>query len=80
MRTVVGPWLPFEVTRFQEGHLWTWRVGGVPATAHRVESLGARRSRVGIDVPLMATPYVLLCGVALQRIDAMARAKAGARR
>ncbi len=79
LRSVVGPWLPFEITRFEEGRFWTWSVSGIPATGHRVESMGARRCRVGIDVPLVAAPYVLVCGVALQRIDRLARAKAGTR-
>jgi hypothetical protein len=73
VRPPVGPWLDFEVTRFEEGHLWSWSLAGVPATAHRVESIDARRCRVGIDVPLLVVPYALVGAVALQRIDRLAR-------
>jgi hypothetical protein len=73
VRPPVGPWLDFEVTRFEEGHLWSWSLAGVPATAHRVESIDARRCRVGIDVPLLVVPYAVVGAVALQRIDRLAR-------
>lgn len=73
VRTVVGPWLNFEVNRFEEGRIWSWTVAGVQATSHKVESLGARRCRVGFEVPLFAAPYAVVCGLALQRIDRLAR-------
>jgi hypothetical protein len=73
IRPPVGPWLDFRVTRFEEGRFWSWTVAGVSATAHRVESIDARRSRVGIDVPLVVVPYALVGAVALQRIDRLAR-------
>jgi hypothetical protein len=76
VRPPVGPWLDFDVTRFEEGHLWSWSLAGVPATAHRVESIDARRCRVGIDVPLLVAPYVVVGAVALQRIDRLARESA----
>jgi len=78
IRSVVGPWLDFRVIRFEEGKVWTWTVAGIPATAHRVESLGARRCRVGMELPLVAAPYALVCALALQRIARLACAKAGA--
>ncbi|MBV9951864.1 MAG: SRPBCC family protein [Acidimicrobiia bacterium] len=76
IRPPVGPWLDFDVTRFEEGHLWSWSVAGVPATAHRVVSIDARRCQVGIDVPLLVAPYALVGAVALQRIDRLARESA----
>jgi hypothetical protein len=73
IRPPVGPWLDFRVTRFDEGRQWTWSVAGVSATGHRVDSIDARRCRVGIDVPLVVAPYALVGALALQRIDALAR-------
>jgi hypothetical protein len=73
IRPPVGPWLDFTVTRFEEGRFWSWSVAGVPATAHRVESIDAHRSRAGIDVPLVVVPYAVVGAVALQRIDRLAR-------
>ncbi len=69
VRAVVGPWVPFAVTGFEEGRWWAWRVAGVPATSHRVERLGDRRCRVGFEVPTWAAPYAAVCAVALRRID-----------
>ena len=73
IRPPVGPWLDFRVTQFVEGRLWTWSVAGVTATAHRVDSIDARRCRVAIDVPLLVAPYALVGALALQRIDGLAR-------
>jgi uncharacterized protein YndB with AHSA1/START domain len=73
VRTVVGLWLPFEVTVFDEGdevRQWRWRVAGIPATGHGVRVLGPDRCRVGFDVPLPALPYGVICQVALDRIAA----------
>lgn len=67
VRTPLG-WLRFEVTGYEEGRAWRWRVAGMPATGHRVEPLGAQACRITFEVPLWATPYALVCRVALGRI------------
>lgn len=69
VRPVVGPWIRFQVTAFDEGRSWSWRVAGVPATTHRVEAQDRDRCRVGFQVPVWATPYVMVCTLALRRID-----------
>lgn len=66
---VVGPSLPFEVTHFEDGRSWSWKVAGVPATGHLVEAIGTDRCRVGFSVPLVAAPYLVVCEVALRRIE-----------
>lgn len=68
VRTRLGLWLPFEITRVAEGRSWSWRVFGVRATGHRVEALGADRCRVVFEVPWLAAPYALVCRRALRRI------------
>ena len=78
VRTPVGGWLPFEVTAVEPGHRWSWRVGGVPATGHRVDPLGATRSRLVIEVPWWAAPYVVVCRVALRRLAVVAEELAAA--
>jgi uncharacterized protein YndB with AHSA1/START domain len=63
--------VPFEVTEFDAGRQWGWRVAGVPATRHRVEPLGDG-SRATIAVPWWAAAYLAVCAIALGRIDDMA--------
>lgn len=70
--TVVGLRLPFEITAFEGGARWAWRVAGVPATDHTVEPLGPDRCRVGFGVPWAAAPYLAVCRMALSRLDELA--------
>jgi len=70
VQTSLGVSLPFEVTEFEPGRHWAWRVAGVPATRHGVEAMGDD-ARVSISVPWWAAPYLTVCSVAVRRIDAM---------
>jgi hypothetical protein len=69
--TVAGLGLPFEVTEFEDGRSWAWRVGGVPATGHEVEPVPGG-CRVTFSVPVPAAAYLGVCAVALRRIDRLA--------
>ncbi len=71
VRTLGGLWLPFTVTACADRR-WTWRVGPVPATGHRVTSHGDLRCRAAFEVPLLAAPYAVVCAVALRRIERLA--------
>ncbi len=75
--TAVGIDLDFEITRFEPGRAWSWKVAGVPATDHRVEPLGPDRCRVGFGVPWPALPYLAICRLALARIETLARRDTG---
>ena len=68
VQTVIGLWLPFRITEFSSGRRWCWEVAGIPATGHRVETLGEIRCRVVFEVPLLAAPYLAVCRLAAQRI------------
>ena len=68
VQTIIGVWLPFRVTEFVAGQRWGWEVAGIPATGHRVESLGPDRCRVVFEVSLLAAPYLAVCRLAVQRI------------
>ena len=69
IKTLLGFWVPFVVTHYENGHYWHWRVGGIPATGHRVKPLSSERCRLVFEVPIWAWPYVVVCWLALRRID-----------
>lgn len=70
--SVGGAWLPFRVTACN-GRRWDWRVAGIPATGHRVDAYAGAsdRSRVVIEVPVVAAWYVPVCRRALDRFAAL---------
>ena len=72
VRTPVGVHLPFRITELEPGRRWAWAVGGVRATAHRVEALGPQRCRVTFEVPRWAAPYLAVCALALRRLERLA--------
>jgi len=69
---VAGAWLPFRVTACN-GRRWDWRVSGLPATGHRVDSYAGDpdRSRVVVEVPIVAAWYVPVCRRALDRFASL---------
>ncbi len=72
VRTAVGVWLDFEVTEFVPGRSWSWKVAGIHATDHRVETLGPGRCRIAMSAPWAAAPYLAVCAIALRRIGELA--------
>lgn len=72
IRTVFGIWLPFTITRLSEWS-WSWRIANVPATGHRVIPEESSCQAV-FEVPLVAFPYLVVCWVALRRIQRLATA------
>ena len=72
VKTIVGLELDFEITAYEEGSRWAWKVAGMDATDHRVESLGPDRCRVGFGVGWPAAPYLAVCQVALRKLENMA--------
>jgi hypothetical protein len=70
VRTIAGVWVPFTVTSWEE-YRWTWRIGPIPATGHRVDPAGGH-CRAAFEVPIFAAPYVPICWLALRTIDRLA--------
>lgn len=70
VRTVVGPALPFTVTRFEEQQVWAWSVVGIPATSHHIRPT-PDGCVVTFTVPLWAPLYLPVCALALRRIERM---------
>ncbi len=73
IKTPVGLWLPFELTRWEPEHAWAWLVAGIKATGHRVEPLGPGRCPVTFEIPFWAPFYRLVWNAALRRIEERAR-------
>ena len=70
--TPIGVSLPFEITEFDDGQAWAWKVAGVPATRHAVAPVPGG-CRVSFGVPIWAPAYLAVCVVALKRIEDLAR-------
>ena len=62
--------VPFRVTSCADRR-WTWRIAGVPATGHRVESWG-ENCRAAFEIPLPAAAYAPVCRRALVAIERLA--------
>lgn len=69
VKIIMGLWLPFTITEYQHLHYWSWRIGRVQATGHRLTETGADTCMVSFDLPWWAGPYVLVCSIALSRIS-----------
>ena len=75
VKTSIGVWVPFEVTTFEPGRFWDWKVLGVKATWHKVEPVWDDAgetivaSKVTFGLPTIAAPYALVCWAALRKID-----------
>ena len=75
VRTPPGVWLPFVVTSWHddgERRAWSWRVAGVPATAHEVVALDDAACRTRLLVPVWAPAYLPVVELALRRIQRLA--------
>lgn len=68
VRTAVGVRVPFVVTDFDPGTYWAWKVAGIPATSHRVDPVDGG-ARVSMGVPWWAPAYLVVCAIALHRIE-----------
>ncbi|MBJ7339595.1 SRPBCC family protein [Mycolicibacterium sp.] len=71
--TPFGVPVPFEITEFDDGRSWAWKVLGVPATRHTVATV-PDGCRVSFGVPTWATLYLAVCAIALKRIEDLAKA------
>jgi hypothetical protein len=76
LQTPLGVWLPFTITAFEDMHFWSWRIGPLEATGHRVRQEGLNRSILIFSMPWWSTPYILVCNRALRRINKIAESYA----
>ena len=67
--TAVGIWLPFVISDYEDESFWSWKVASVPATGHRLQPADTGGCYLWFEVPIIAMPYVLICQLALNRIE-----------
>ena len=67
--TAVGIWLPFVISEYINRSFWSWKVGSVKATGHRIRPAKNGGSYLWFEVPIIAAPYILVCRMALDRIE-----------
>lgn len=76
VETVLGFELGFEITDYEPGRRWGWKVAGVDATDHLVEPIDDRSCRAGFGVPRIIAPYLAVCRLALVRLGNVAEKEA----
>jgi uncharacterized protein YndB with AHSA1/START domain len=72
VQTVVGIWLPFEITDVEPMRSWDWRVAGIKATGHEVSPISPERTWVQFTVSAYVGPYVAVLRRGLRRLKALA--------
>lgn len=69
----IGLWIPFLITDYEDKRYWSWSVWGIRATGHRIEPLGGKKCIIIFEVPTLAAPYLLVCWIAIRRIENILR-------
>ncbi|MBM9514164.1 SRPBCC family protein [Desulfogranum marinum] len=72
VKTIFGLWLPFTITEFENLSFWSWRIGRITATGHRITAQGDGCCELTFTMPWWASPYLVVCALALRRIERIA--------
>lgn len=72
VQTIVGFWVPFEISDVEANDSWSWTVAGIPATGHFVSAVGSNRCRVQFTVAWALAPYLVVMRRSLGRLKRMA--------
>jgi hypothetical protein len=67
--TAIGIWLPFVITDYERECFWSWKVASIRATGHRLQPMDTGGCCLWFEVPNIAAPYLIICQVALNRIE-----------
>ncbi|CAN5497302.1 SRPBCC family protein [soil metagenome] len=70
----IGVPLPFEVTEYDAGCSWAWKIAGIAGTRHIVAAHNGG-CRVSFGVPVWVPIYLTVCPLALKRIEELARSQ-----
>jgi hypothetical protein len=72
VKTAIGIWVPFEITAFEAPVYWCWKVGGIPATGHRLKPQDPSHCKLIFEIPYGFFPYALICRRAAENIARLA--------
>ncbi len=75
VQTLFLIWLPFTISEFRDLDFWSWRIGPLGATGHKLVRTDDRSSILCFDMPWWAAAYVPVCWLALIRIGRIASPK-----
>ena len=56
--TVVGYWLPYEITDYRHENYWSWKVASISATGHRIQPTDTGGCCLWFEVPVIAAPIL----------------------
>lgn len=73
VRTAVGLWLPFEITKFEAPNYWSWSVAGIKATGHGLEIVNDKECLLHFEIPYGLFPYKFVCHLATKKISLLAQ-------
>jgi len=73
VKTLLSFWLPFTVTAFRRLEYWSWNIGPVAATGHRLIRKSETSCILCFDMAWWAAFYIPICWLALHKIDQIAR-------
>lgn len=72
VQTLIGVWVPFEITSAIPERSWDWKVAGLKATGHSLADIGRSVCRVEFTVAWPLMPYLVVMRRGLHRLKALA--------
>lgn len=75
VKTLFSFWLPFTITIFRRMDYWTWNIGFVEATGHKLIRKSDTSCTLCFDMAWWAAVYIPICWLALRKIDKIASPK-----
>jgi len=69
VRTLFSFWLPFTITTFRHMDFWSWRIGPLDATGHKIITTNENSCKLCFDMAWWFAAYMPICWFALFKID-----------
>lgn len=72
VKTLFSFWLPFTIVKFRSMDFWSWRIGHLEATGHKIIPTSDNSCKLCFDMPWWAAAYLPVCWFALFKINKLA--------